>query len=417
MNFVLTTIGSAGDVFPMMGLALELQQRGHRVALVTNDYFAPLAARQGISFEALGSAEDYLKCIRNPDLWNPHKAFRHVYEMFHPLMPRQHEIVVEHAKREPTVCIASCLCFGARVAQESHAVPVLTVHLQPAVIWSDVNPPLFANLMGPLWLKRLIFRFGERFVLDRIIGPYMNQWRKGFGLAPIRRTTQWWNSPTGILCLFPDWYAAPQIDWPSPLIQTDFPLWNEESNVPLPEDVEQFLSAGDPPIVFTPGTANVHGREFFEAAVEGCHSLKRRGIFLTRYLEQIPAGLPSSVRHFSYVPLDLLLARSAAFVHHGGVGSTSQAMMAGIPQLIRPLAHDQFDNADRVQRMGIGSSIPVKSFTARNLANRLQSLLDSNAVMAACQDVQQRLQDRTGLSCAADAIESRFCTDKAALPA
>src|SRR5262249_39414224 len=157
-----------------------------------------------------------------------------------------------------------------------------------------------------------------------------------------------------VLAMFPDWYAPPQVDWPKPLMQADFPLWNHNSDAPLPVDVQAFLDAGEPPLVFTPGSANMHGQKFFKAAVEACQQLGRRGILLTQFAEQIPAQLPDAVRHVKYVPLDRLLCRSAAFVHHGGVGSMSQAMLAGIPQIIMPLAHDQFDNATRVKNLNIG---------------------------------------------------------------
>ncbi len=108
-------------------------------------------------------------------------------------------------------------------------------------------------------------------------------------------------------------------------------------------------------LVFTPGSANLFGRSFFDAAVGACQQLGRRGILLTRFAEQLPPSLPSGVVHFDFVPLSLLLPRCAAFVNHGGIGSVSQAMAAGIPQLMMPLAHDQIDNAARIARLGVGS--------------------------------------------------------------
>jgi UDP:flavonoid glycosyltransferase YjiC (YdhE family) len=65
-------------------------------------------------------------------------------------------------------------------------------------------------------------------------------------------------------------------------------------------------------------------------------------------------SLPNGVRHFDYVPLSKVLPRSTALIHHGGIGTMSQAIAAGIPQLIIPTSHDQPDNAVRVRRLGIG---------------------------------------------------------------
>jgi len=411
MHYFLTTVGSAGDVFPMMGLALALQKRGHDVTLVTSGYFRPLAEKHGIPFEQLGTPEDYQNCIQNPDLWNPQKAFQHIFRFLQPTLRRQHELLVTAAQARPTVAISSCLGLGARMAQETHQVPVLTVHLQPAVIWSRFNPPHFPGMFGPNWFKDFGYRLAEKWLINRPVLPFLNSWRQEFQLPPVKRVTDWWNSPTGVFCLFPDWFAAPQPDWPAPLFQTDFPLWNDDSQSPLDTEVERFLSAGDPPIVFTPGTANIHGRKFFEVALQACRQLQRRGIFLTKYPEQIPVSLPETVRHLSYVPLDRLLYRSAAFVHHGGVGSTSQGFLGGIPQVVMPLAHDQFDNGDRVRRLNAGRSVPESRFTPGNLTKALRELLGSSDVTAICQDIRKRLQRGTGIESTADLISRQFSGD------
>jgi rhamnosyltransferase subunit B len=250
-----------------------------------------------------------------------------------------------------------------------------------------------------------MYGLGEKFVIDRTVCPFLNEWRHELGLPPLSRITRWWNSPDGIVCLFPDWYAAPQPDWPPNLVQTDFPLWNAHVEQGLAPEVDAFLRSGEPPIVFTPGSANVHGHEFFAAAVEACRALNRRGILLTEHADQIPSGLPESVAHFPYVPLDLLLPRAAAFVHHGGIGSTSQALLAGIPQVLMPLAHDQFDNGARVENLGIGASIPAPKFNAARLTEALKRLFGSDAVMHSCRVAAKRLANRDGLTTSAEAID------------
>src|SRR5690606_6295767 len=114
-------------------------------------------------------------------------------------------------------------------------------------------------------------------------------------------------------------FCPPQSDWPGNLIQTDFPLWNDRSEKGLSEVVQSFLDQGEPPLVFTPGSTNLHGQKFFQSAMEACERLNRRGIFLTEDPDQLPARLPEFIAHFRYVPLDLLLPRACAFIHHGGI--------------------------------------------------------------------------------------------------
>ncbi len=415
MHFVCSTFGSAGDVFPLLGLALELRSRGHRITFVTNAHFEGIVRHYDLPFERLGTEEDYQACINNPDLWQPRRALPHVLRSLLPGLRRQYEVHAELAGSGDVVGITNCFGFGALLAQEKFGIPVITVHLQPAVLWSDREPPTLPALFGPRWLKSLMYRLAGRFLVDPIVCPFLNPWRRELGLPPIKGIMRWWNSPYGILCLFPDWFAKPQDDWPPGVMQTDFPLWNHQVAQTLSADVETFLQAGEPPIVFTPGTANQHGRDFFQAAVQSCQTLNRRGLLLTPFTDQLPANLPDSIAHFAYVPLDLLLPRAAAFVHHGGVGSTSQAMLAGIPQVLMPLAHDQFDNAARIQKLGIGDSIPAPRFTAPRLTVALQRLLDSEGVAQSCRQVAERLASRDGLRRSADAIEERVAQGTATM--
>ncbi len=240
-----------------------------------------------------------------------------------------------------------------------------------------------------------MYNAAERWVIDRTICPTLNQWRIELGLAPVRRVTRWWHSPWCVACLFPEWFATVQPDWPDNLIQTSFPLWDEATDEPLPVPLAAFLSAGDAPIAFTPGSANVFGREFFAAACAACDRLGRRGLLLTRFAEHLPAQLPRSVLHVPYAPFSQLLPRCAALVHHGGIGSMSQAMAAGIPQLIVALAHDQFDNASRVQQLGIGDLVPHRRLTGQRLAATLTRLWNSTATSQECRQVAARWRIRT----------------------
>jgi rhamnosyltransferase subunit B len=407
MHFICSTFGSSGDVFPVLGLALALRKRGHRITFATSPHYEGLAAHYELPFEPLGTEEDFMACISDADLWHPKRAFRHVLQSVLPGLRRQYDIHAERKNAGDVVGITNCFGLGALVAQDKLGIPVITVHCQPAVLWSDHEPPSLAGVFGPRWLKGILYRIGERFVIDPAVCPFLNEWRHELGLPPVRMITRWWNSSFGVLCLFPPWYAKPQPDWPANIMQTDFPLWNHESGEPLAGEVEDFLSRGEPPIVFTPGSANIHGRQFFEAAVQACAALGRRGVLLTDFPEQIPGPLPGSVAHFRYVPFDALLPRAAAFVHHGGVGSTSQGMLAGIPQVLMPLAHDQFDNAERIKGLGVGDWIPALRFSGRRLTGMLQGLLASPSVAASCRSTAGRLAARDGVERSADAVEIR----------
>jgi len=134
--------------------------------------------------------------------------------------------------------------------------------------------------------------------------------------------------------------------------------------------------------------------------------LERRGIFLTQYSEQLPRPLPKEVQHFSYIPLSQLLPHSAALIHHGGIGTCSQALRAGIPQLIQPMAFDQFDNAARVKKLGVGAMISKRSFRAPKIAQRLQHLLGSAVVETQCRRITKNFVNEDAILKSCERIEA-----------
>lgn len=407
MHFLCSPLGSAGDIYPFLGVALALKRRGHRVTFLVNGYFRDVVQRHAIEFEELGRAEDLMAAIQNPELWHPVRSIPHVYRhLVEPILRQQYEAFARRFQPGETVGITDSHGLGALVAQDKLGLPVVTVHCQPAAIWSDVEPPNLPGQFGPGWIRRLLNRVGEIAILNPVIKPSLNSLRTELGLDPIDEVAPWSHSRWCVACLFPEWFCPPQEDWPKNLIQTDFPLWDDHEQHELPKEVESFLADGDPPIVFTPGSANIFGKEFFAAAVDACRRLNRRGLLLTRFEEQIPAELPRGVVWFPYVPFDLLLRRAAAVVHHGGVGSAAEGLAAGIPQLVMPMAYDQFDNADRLQRLGVGDWIKKSRFTGETVAGALDRLLSSPAVAESCASTKKRVR-RDGCERTAAALEAK----------
>ena len=137
MHYLVMPLGSAGDVHPFVGLALELKRRGHEVTLSTNGYFAGLAERFGIDFIEIGSESNFHSGIQSPDLWHPFRSFPYLYrEMIAPTVKPQFEIVAQESAKRPTIVLSNCFGFGALNAQDKLGVAVVSVHLQPVMLWS-----------------------------------------------------------------------------------------------------------------------------------------------------------------------------------------------------------------------------------------------------------------------------------------
>lgn len=409
MNIILPTIGSAGDVFPMIALGQNLQQRGHQVTVVTNPLHEETVRRAGLAFHPLGTRAEAEALLANPDIWHPRRGFQTI--MRGAVLPAMRPVYDFIAAQDlsDTVVAAQSLALGARLAQEKLGVPLATVHLQPSLIRSDIDPPINGVAL-PGWFPRPLVRawwlFVDKFVIDPVLAFDVNVFRAQLGLPPISRPLdKWLHSPQRVLGLFPDWFAPPQPDWPPETVLTGFPLYDAGAGEPLSAGLQRFLGDGDPPLVFTFGSAMQHGDEYFQAAIAASQQLGRRALLLTQDRTQLPEKLPDFARHEPYVPLSDLLPQTALLVHHGGIGTVAQALAAGIPQLVLPMSHDQPDNARRLQRLGAGLSLAPSRLHPERLAQAITTLLSDPEIHRRCQQLSQRTDPQTAREAAATHIE------------
>ncbi|MCH7750887.1 MAG: glycosyltransferase [Planctomycetes bacterium] len=410
MRLLMTALGSYGDVLPIVGLASAMNARGHQATIIANPLFQPIIEAAGAGFVPIGTEEQYDEFTHHPDSWHPIRgpilAFRNFVSVH---LHKLYELIDENHRPGETVLVAHCLDMASRVHQDKHGTPVASVHLAPLTLRSlHESPQMFGMWLHswlPRWFKRAQYWVADQ-ICDHLLAPELDTLRRGLGLEPVRGVMrEWYFSPQLVLGLFPDWFARPQPDWPPNTVLTGFPLWDQSATMELSEEVDKFLSAGDPPVVFTPGSAMTNGRWFFEAAVDACRRLNRRGILVTNYPEQLPRELPSTVRHFGFVPFSRLLPRAAALVHHGGIGTSGQGLAAGLPQLVMPMAYDQLDNATRLKRLGVAATIRRNKFRSPAVAQALDSLLTLESVRAAGRHWAEQCDSAQALVASCEALE------------
>jgi len=395
----------------MIALGLALQARGHRATVVTNPLFQELIAAQGLGFLPLGTVEAAREAIADPDLWHPRKGFSVVAERaIVPSIPLVYDHIERHADAD-TVVAASGLAFGARIAHERLGVPLATVHLQPSIIRSLVDQGMSGNVRisasQPMWFKRAFFRLADWLVIDRALKRPVNEFRACLRLAPISRVLyRWMHSPQLVIGFFPEWFAAPQPDWPAHTHLVGFPLWDAGGPAVLPPDVEAFLQAGEPPLVFTPGSAAATLHRYFEESVAAARALGHRAMLVTNFVDQVPADLPPHVKAFGYLPFRALLPRAALLVYHGGIGTMAQAIKAAMPHLVVPNGHDQFDNGWRIEQLGLGRSLPQTAYRARRVEAAIRGLLADRDGRGRREEYARRIDSDAALTRACVLIES-----------
>jgi len=410
LRILLPAIGSSGDVHPVIALGRALRSRGHSVEVAANEYFAEPIVAAGLGFVALGTRAEADAIMQDPRLWHPHRGFKCIVDRA--LLPHLRSLyrLIEERLGPGLVVAATTLCLGARVAQERLGVPTATLHLQPSVFRSHIDNGRLSFLdLGPGMpraVKTALFWLIDTVFVERAIGPELNGFRATLGLPRIQGVfSRYVHSPQLVLGLFPDWFAAPQADWPENTHLTGFLLHDEGGLREVQAEAEQFLSEGPPPIVVTPGSAATDRREFFARTVAACQCAGIRAMLVTNHPGQLPPNLPREIRAFSYLPFSRILPRAAAIVYHGGIGTLAQTVKAGIPHLIVANAHDQPDNGQRIERLGLGSWIGSRRYRAGRAARLVSELIGSEEIRQRCRAFAPRVDSTASLERACGLIE------------
>lgn len=417
MHAILTSIGTDGDILPMIGLGVALKARGHRVTMVVAENYADLVAAHWLEFRQLVSAAQMHALLSNPDFWHPVKTARFTANWGAPFTEPTYHLFKELAAEGDAVFIANPAIFGAMLASETERRPLATVVLQPWMIPSADAPPVMPIIGMPLAAPRFVHSYFFRlisFIADQLYGRELNRVRKRVGLRPIRNVLYNWFSRDLVLGMFPNWYGPQQSDWPRQIRLTGFPRFEASVRRGLPAGLPEFLGAepAAPTIAFTFGTGMMHAPQIFDAATRACAKIGVRGLFINRYQTPNP---PAHMFHTNYAPFSEVFPRCAAVVHHGGIGTVAEAFAAGVPQLTLPLGFDQLDNAIRVRRCGAGLHLgsqhrlvtrktPFSEREVNQLAATLKTLLEPK-FRRQCAEYRDRVLKEDAISIGAEEVE------------
>jgi rhamnosyltransferase subunit B len=409
---VVIATGTSGDIFPFLKLAVDLVERGNRVTFLGPESYQEYILEKGVFFHSIYTSEEFNRLTSNPDLWHRHKGLRIVLEA----ISSRFELISDFVKYLPMdetlifVCHPLALPSASLVRADRNNIFIVGGYLAPSNIRSSRNPMMLGSLRiprrVPLFLRHWFWQLVDRYFIDPYIIPELNKIRKEKELSPALHFIEYMQSvPDLTVTFFPCWFTQTKPDWPHPICRLNFPLYDPNSANRVSTELHSFLALGEPPIIFTLGTANRHAAKFFQIAVYASSLLGKRAVLLTKYPELIPISLPNSVIWQEYVPLNELLPKAAILVHHGGIGTTAEALRAGIPQLIIPLAFDQFDNAACVEMLGAGLSLSCTSLQTNKLVEKLKKLFSSKEINAQCKLITSRFSKGNDIDIFCNAIE------------
>jgi rhamnosyltransferase subunit B len=416
-RIVLATFGSLGDLHPFLALAIELAARGHRVAIATHEYYRSKIEAEGIGFFPVrpdGTPDDRELIAYAMDVKKgPERVLR---EIVLPVLRESYADLLA-AARGADLLVSHPLTFAVPVAAEALGIRWASAVLAPIGFFSAFDPPVIPPYPWLARLRGLGPRFNQR-IMDfgrRAVLPWtepVRRLRAELGLPPGENPIfEGQHAPHLVLALFSSLLGAPQPDWPPQTVQAGFTFYDRHGGpAELPRELANFLAAGEPPLVFTLGSAAVlNPGSFFAESAAAAQRLGRRAVLVGVELvgvetqAEAQAGLPESILAVQYAAYSRIFPRAAAIVHQGGIGTVGQALAAGRPMLVVPFSHDQPDNAARLVRLGVARTLGRGRYSAARAAAALRPLLSDPryAERAAAAGEQVRREDGLGTACAA----------------
>ena len=397
------TSPARGHLYPALGVALELRERGHDVHIRTLAEEVEQVRSLGLNAEAIDPAIEAL----DMDDWrasNPMGALKLSMKVFADRAAFEVDDVQNAISQSSAdALLVDTNSWGAQAVAEASGLP-----------WATFQP-FFTPLPG-----RGVPPFGPGFrrnsavsgrLRDGMVGrltfgklsklalPGINAQRIRLGLAPLSSMENFLTRPPRVIYFTAEALEYPRESWPESFRFVGPATWGPESEEP------QWMSEVDRPIVLvTCSTERQEDAAILSAALEG---LPQEGYFVVGTSAAFaPEGLTAEpmphTRVERFIPHDSILPRATAVVCHGGMGITQRALAQGVPVVVVPFGRDQLEVARRVEDAGAGVRLLPKNLSASSLASAVREAI---SLEAGAQRMSAAFTDSGGAGAAADAFE------------
>ncbi len=418
LRIVLSNIGTFGDINPLIAVALELKRRGHVPVMALPDVYRSKIEPLGLEFHSLRPDIDPGNTKLVEMIYDVKKGTETgLREFLFPVLRQTYDDLLDAATK-PTradLLLLGELNYAGPIVAEVTGIPWASYVLAPFSFFSAYDPPVLppyprlARADKAPGMGRAMRRLG-RFVTRKWPEP-IYELRRELGLPkgknPIFDAK---HSPNLVLALFSHELGTEQKDWPENTLIAGFCFYDADAgNTALPAELEKFLDAGEPPVVFTLGSAAVLAAgDFYEQSARAAIRLGVRAVLLIGNdpRNRPQTTLPKSICVAEYAPYSGLFPRVALVVHQGGVGTTAQCLRAGRPMLIMPYSHDQPDNARRMRRMGVARVIQRAHYVPWRVARKVRAMLAEPEFEVRAREAANEVARENGVKTACDALEA-----------
>jgi UDP:flavonoid glycosyltransferase YjiC (YdhE family) len=408
--------GSRGDVEPYLALSSGLQGAGFEVRLATHENFRSLVEQNGLELWPLeGNVQDIAQDM----------AVLLERGNFLSILVRMAREAKEGAIRLGKGTLAACRdsdlviagiggLFPAIAAAEKYHLPLIQAYYIPFTTTKAYPSFLFPK--APSWtgesLNRLSYTLSRQ-MMWQAFRPADELSRRNIFEIPKASLTGPFHSDclqgTPVLYGFSPHVIPPAPDWDQSIHVTGYWFQQTDEDWAAPVKLLEFLEAGPAPVYIGFGSMSSRKpEETGRLVLEAVRRANQRAVVLSGWGGLKATDLPKTVMEVEEIPFAWLFPRMAAVVHHGGAGTTSLGLMAGVPSVIIPFFGDQHYWAQRVFDLGVGP-VPIvrKKLTADRLTQAIEQCIQDQEMRASAARLGEQIRAEDGVGRAVDVI-SRF---------
>jgi len=416
-TLLLGTMGTWGDLFPIIGLAKGLTWEGHSVRIASSPSYRELVEDEEIAFVGIGPPLGFAEYAAEPKIMDGRMGgfagFSYLFRHF--IFPNLDRYVSD--LREALVGVdllfAHPALIAAPIAAEVNDVRLGTISVFPGLIPTVHASALPTRLSAaPGAMGRTVNKASwaaGKLNMRRLFDPPVNQARRQVGLLPISDSFFVPLSGAGgpYLVLSSPAVIEHPADWPEQIELTGFINWDRPRSWEASDELLQFLNEPDPIVLITLGaSSSLDPQNFYRDAVGAARDAGYRTLVLTG---PTPTPLDESsgddrTLYIRFAPLSLVASQCHTAIHHGGVGTTIELLQTGLPQLVVPRGFDQPQTASRMTKLGVARSLAWRRANQRHLHRELVALMEQHHYRQTAVELQAQLAKEDGVGRTVEAV-------------
>ncbi|WP_299472113.1 glycosyltransferase [uncultured Roseibium sp.] len=386
-KIMIATLGTRGDVQPYVALAGALTRLGADVVVSTGEGFDDMIGNAGA--RARPAPVNFQTLLQQADVKAALHSAKGMIKAARQNIVLQQDIAVAlwqtGLEEKPDLILFNLKATVMTLVGRRLGVPALPVSLQPVTAPTGSFPlPLFGWPDLGAFLNRKSYGFARLLMTAGLRPLYKPLKTEAAPELSMTGSTIDGFMPDGSNALslqaFSTALAPTPGDWSGQFWQSGYWFTEPDPDYSPSEDLARFLAEGPPPVYLGFGSMPSNDPSELATIVLGAlETTGQRAVLATGWgglsMEKLPPGLSGRVFLIDKAPHSWLFPKCAGVVHHGGAGTTHEALRWGKPSLVCPVFGDQPFWGQRVHRIGAGPApIKQKKLTVEKLAVALKAL-------------------------------------------